>query len=188
MRKKLEARQQGLPEPEEEVPSPLLAEPKKKEPKKKTVRPEAVMHKLEPTPVTSSNSKFLAFSQVDDGRNEDVTSSAWLSSTAMKAKSKKQEQKKKEKERLLEEKLKAEAAQVGFRLSRQTVFALPGRVAEGNRAHLRAVHGGKANGRAGGREEASRSGASQHLGRGRCTVWEFHSARRPGRSDFEAGE
>lgn len=111
MRHKLEAREQGLPEPPDEdppLPDPTqyLELKKKKEPKKKTVKAAAVEQKLVPKLVASSSSKFQAFADVADENPEEVSSEAWLSSTAIKAKQKKDAIKKKEKEKVMEDKKK----------------------------------------------------------------------------------
>ncbi|CAD5211114.1 unnamed protein product [Bursaphelenchus okinawaensis] len=109
MQKKLEAREQGLPEPSDidpPLPDPLVALAKKKEPKKKTVKASIVMEKVKPTPIAEVNSKFNVFASVADDDSEDVATEEWLSSTAMKAKQKKKVAKQQEKERLQEERRK----------------------------------------------------------------------------------
>ncbi|CAD5215545.1 unnamed protein product [Bursaphelenchus xylophilus] len=109
MQKKLEAREQGLPEPTDEdppLPDPHVVLAKKKEPKKKTVKASTVMEKVKPTPLAANNSKFNVFSSVDNDDNEEVATEEWLSSTAMKAKLKKKIAKQEEKEKLMEERRK----------------------------------------------------------------------------------
>lgn len=111
MRRKLEAREQGLPEPADDFPTLNTVPKKKKEPKKKTVSADAVQKRIaDGSAVASSggNSKFNALAAVGSPTDEN-TVDAWLSSTAMKAKQKKAEKKKAEKlAKQEEEKRKAE--------------------------------------------------------------------------------
>ncbi|KAI6219678.1 RING-type domain-containing protein [Aphelenchoides besseyi] len=108
MRRKLEARELGLPEPPDEFPALPITSKKKKEPKKKTVNPESLQKRFDEkhsAPNNSTTSKFDALAVVGSPI-DDSTVEAWLSSTAMKAKQKKANQKKAEKMAKDEEKRK----------------------------------------------------------------------------------